>query len=148
MTFRPPLEEWDQVERTVVDPLGSTYHFSVTDDGIWREELIGLFPSPRPIETGHLNKWELRVLDAIIDQINREPIPDQAQYNGPATDDLGRYLDLTNDETTFRLSSEDRAGSYILADDPFDRWEIAALDAFVHYLGNKHGSYSGDFIIG
>jgi len=148
MIFKTPLGEWDQVERTVVDPLASTYHFSVTDDGIWTEELIGLFPVPREPETGHLKKWELRVLDTIVDQINREPIPDQAQYSGPATGDLGHYLDLTNDETTYRLSSEDRAGGYIRADDLFDRVEIAALDVFTHYLGNKYGSFTGDFIIG
>jgi hypothetical protein len=148
MPLQPPLEEWDHVTRTVTDPLSSTISFSVTDDGIWTEQLTGLFPIPPEPETGHLNRWELWVLDAIVDQINRGSIPDQVQPSTSPGDDLGRYLDLTNDDAaTYRLSSEDRGGSYVRADDPFDRLEIAALDVFMRYLDHKYGSFSDDAII-
>jgi hypothetical protein len=148
MVFKPPREEWDQVTRIVSDPAGPTLRFSVTDDGMWREELIVLSPNPPEPETGQLEDWELLVLDAIVDQINREPIPDQARCRPPVSHDVGFSLDLTNDATTSRLLSNDRGGNCILADDRLDRLEIAALDAFMSYLDNKYGEFSADTIIG
>jgi len=149
MPLKRPLENWDQVERTVFDPAGPSISFIVTDDGMWSEQLSSLVPVFPPPETGKLTKWELRVLDALIDQINREPIPDQTQ-SGPSIGDdpVGRFLNLTNGATTYQLLSEDRGGSLIRADDAWDWLEIAALDAFMGYLEEKYGSFSGDSIIG
>ena len=147
MPLKRPLTGWDQVDRTIVDPAGPTLRFSVTDDGMWTEEVTTLLPVPP--ETGQLKKWELRVLDALVDQINREPIPDQTQWVGPARDEsVGVYLDLDNGPTSYRLLSEDRAGRSVRANDKWDRLEIAALDTFMDYLETKYGTVSGDSIIG
>jgi hypothetical protein len=149
MPLKRPLEDWDQVERTVFDPAGPSLSFIVTDNGMWTEQLISLVPVPPEPETGKLAKWELRVLDALMDQINREPIPDQTQWSPPVRDDrVGLSLNLTNSATTYQLLSEDSRGSFISADDALDRLEIAALDVFLHYLEEKYGRYSGDTIIG
>jgi hypothetical protein len=121
----------------------------VKDNGMWTEQLISLVPVPPKSETGKLAKWELRVLDALIDQINREPIPDQMEWSPPVRDDrVGLSLNLTNSAITYQLLSEDSRGSLISADDALDRLEIAALDVFLHYLEEKYGRYSGDAIIG
>jgi hypothetical protein len=149
MPFRQPLADWEEVSRSVEDFISPSVCFSVTDDGMWKEERIGLFPTQPEPETGQLRKWELRVLDAIIDQINREPIPEPTQRSGPARDDFATsYLDLDNGATTYRLLETDRGGSLIRANDKLDRLEIAALDAFMDYLDNKYGSFSADTIIG
>ncbi len=149
MPLKRPLEDWDRVERTVFDPAGPSLSFVVTDNGMWTEQLGSLVPVPPQPDTGKLDKWELRVLDALIDQINREPIPDQTQWSLPVGDDpIGRFLNLTNGATTYQLLSENGRGSLISADEPWDRLEITALDVFMHYLEEKYGSYSGDAIIG
>ena len=149
MPLKRPLEDWDRVERTVYDPAGPSLSFMVKDNGMWTEQLISLVPVPPKSETGKLAKWELRVLDALIDQINREPIPDQMEWSPPVRDDrVGLSLNLTNSAITYQLLSEDSRGSLISADDTLDRLEIAALDVFLHYLEEKYGRYSGDAIIG
>jgi hypothetical protein len=149
MPLQRPLEDWDRVERTVYDPAGPSLSFMVKDNGMWTEQLISLVPVPPKSETGKLAKWELRVLDALIDQINREPIPDQMEWSPPVRDDrVGLSLNLTNSAITYQLLSEDSRGSLISADDTLDRLEIAALDVFLHYLEEKYGRYSGDAIIG
>lgn len=149
MPLQRPLEDWDRVERTVYDPAGPSLSFMVKDNGMWTEQLISLVPVPPKSETGKLAKWELRVLDALIDQINREPIPDQMEWSPPVRDDrVGLSLNLTNSAITYQLLSEDSRGSLISADDTLDRLEIAALDVFLHYLEEKYGRYSGDTIIG
>ena len=149
MPLKRPLEDWDQVERTVFDPAGPSLSFIVTDNGMWTEQLGALVPVPPEPETGKLAKWELRVLDALVDQINREPIPDQMEWSPPVRDDrVGLSLNLTNGATTYQLLSEDSRGSLASADDALDRLEIAALDVFMHYLEEKYGRYSGDAIIG
>ncbi len=142
-----PLADWDQVERVVYDPAGPSLSFIVTDNGMWREQLTSLPPSEP--ETGKLAKWELRVLDALVDQINREPIPEPTQWSGPVRDDpVQGYLNLDNGATTYSLLETDRRGSLIRADDKLDILEIAALDKFMAYLDNKYGSFSTDAIIG
>ncbi len=149
MPHKPPLAEWEEVSRSATDFISPSVHFSVTDDGMWKEERIGLFPTQPEPETGQLKKWELRVLDAIIDQINREPIPEPTQWSGPARDDYATVsLSLDNGATTYRLLETDRGGSLIRAHDKWDRLEIAALDAFMSYLDNKYGSFSTDAVIG
>jgi hypothetical protein len=149
MPLRQPLTEWDQVERTVFDPAGPSLSFIVMDNGMWTEQLGSLVPNPPQPETGELDEWEVWVLDALVDQINREPIPDQTQWGPPVGDDpVGSFLNLTNGETTYQLFSEDGRGSLIRADDAWDTLEIAALDVFLHYLEEKYGRYSGDTIIG
>ena len=149
MPLQRPLEDWDRIERTVYDPAGPSLSFMVKDNGMWTEQLISLVPVPPKSETGKLAKWELRVLDALIDQINREPIPDQMEWSPPVRDDrVGLSLNLTNSAITYQLLSEDSRGSLISADDTLDRLEIAALDVFLHYLEEKYGRYSGDAIIG
>ena len=149
MPLKRPLEDWDQVERTVFDPAGPSLSFIVTDNGMWTEQLGALVPVPPKPETGKLAKWELRVLDALVDQINREPIPDQMQWNPPVEDDsIGRFLNLTNGATTYQLLSDGGRDGLIRADDELDTLEIAALDVFLHYLEEKYGRYSGDTIIG
>jgi hypothetical protein len=85
MPHKRPIADWDQVERVVYDPAGPSLSFIVTDDGMWTERLTGLVP--RDPENGPLTKWELRVLDALVDQINREPIPEPTQWSAPVRDD-------------------------------------------------------------
>jgi hypothetical protein len=149
MALKRPLEDWDRVERTVFDPAGPSLSFIVTDNGMWTERLTSLVPNPPQPETGKLSRWEFLVLDALVDQINREPIPDQTQSSPPIGDDpVGSFLNLTNGATTYQLLSEDSRGSLIRADDSWDWLEIAALDAFMGYLEEKYGSFSGDSIIG
>src|SRR5215217_3684479 len=131
MPFKRQLADWEEVSRSVEDFISPSVRFSVTDDGMWKEEWIGLFPTQPEPETGHLKKWELRVLDVIIDQINREPIPEPTQWSGPARDDFATAsLSLDNGATTYRLLETGRGGSFISADDRLDRLEIAALDRF------------------
>ena len=147
MSLKRPLEDWGQVQRTVYDPAGPSLSFIVTDNGMWTEQLGALVPIPP--ETGKLTKWELRFLDALVDQINCEPIPNKSQWSPPVGyDPPGRFLNLTNGATTYQVLSEDGRGRLISADDPWDRLEIATLDVFMHYLDEKYGSYSGDAIIG
>ncbi len=147
MPFKRPLADWDQVERVVYDPAGPSLSFIVTDNGMWREQLTSLPPSEP--ETGKLAKWELRVLDALVDQINREPIPEPTQWNAPVRDDpVQGYLNLDNGATTYRLLANGRGGTLISADDKLDVLEIAALDKFMDYLEHKYGSFSADTIIG
>jgi hypothetical protein len=149
MPRKQPLADWDHVERAVFDPAGSSLSFVVTDNGMWTERLTSLVPNPPKPEMGHLTKWEFRILDALVDQINREPIPEPVQWNGPAREDaVGDYLDLDNGPATYRLLSHDRGGSFISADDKLDVLEIAALDKFMEYLEHKYGSFSADAIIG
>ncbi|MGF9764215.1 hypothetical protein AAII07_54850 [Microvirga sp. 0TCS3.31] len=149
MPFKRPLEDWDKVERTVFDPAGPSLSFIVTDNGMWTEQLGALVPVPPEPDAGKLDKWELRVLDALVDRINREPIPDQTQWSLPVGDDpVGRFLNVTNGATTYQLLSKDGRGGSIRADDALDTLEIAALDVFLHYLEEKYGRYSGDTIIG
>ena len=82
MPHKPPLAEWEEVSRSATDFISPSVHFSVTDDGMWKEERIGLFPTQPEPETGQLKKWELRVLDVIIDQFNLEPIPEPRNGTG------------------------------------------------------------------
>ena len=35
MPRKQPLADWDHVERTVFDPVGSSLSFVVTDNGMW-----------------------------------------------------------------------------------------------------------------
>ncbi len=148
MSHKWPIADWDQVERVVYDPAGPSLSFIVTDDGMWTERLTSL--PPRESETGHLKKWELRVLDALVDQINCEPIPEPTQWSAPVRDDpVAGYLNLDNGATTHLLLASDRRGSSLIsADDTLDVLEIAALDVFMDYLETKYGSVSGDSIIG
>ncbi len=149
MPHKRPIADWDRVERTVYDPAGPSLSFIVTDNGMWTERLTSLVPNPPQPETGRLTKWEFRILDALVDQINREPIPEPTQWSGPARDDsVGSYLHLDNGPTTYRLLSHTHRSSLISADDKLDVLEIAALDKFMDYLEHKYGSFSADAIIG
>ena len=149
MPHKRPIADWDHVERTVYDPAGASLSFIVTDNGMWREQLTSLVPNPPQPETGRLTKWEFRILDALVNQINREPIPEPTQWGGLARDDsVAGYLDLDNGPTTYRLLSHDRGGTSISADDKLDVLEIAALDKFMNYLEHKYGSFSADAIMG
>jgi hypothetical protein len=136
MALRPPLAEWSFVTRTVNEG-GPSHEFSVLKDGTVLEFVGG----SEPFEY-HLTVLELKVLDALVDQINREPIPQEPKTFRPDGDSQDRLLFIGDVADPFGvpdlLFADLPEGTIYAADDKLDIVEIAALNAYMAYLDRKY----------
>ena len=85
----------------------------------------------------------MKILDALVDRINREPIPLEQTIFPPDGDKRDHSLVLDNDlddsEPGYTLFSDNPAATSYAADDKLDYLEIAALNAYLSYLDRKYG---------
>jgi len=97
------------------------------------------------VESGRLTWLDLIIVDALVNQINRETVPTTPVDLPPDGDNTTR--DLLDNGPSSRPLLEDLIGraSYF-ADDALDFLEIEAFDAFVNYLDRRYGTDPGETI--
>jgi hypothetical protein len=139
--------EWFGVD-LVAYPSGSgdVHHFGILHDGTWIED----DPLPQGTEFGKVNAFELKILDLLIGQILKEPVPDTPGFEFPPQNNdetTGLTLEYRG-RHTYRLYDDEPDGVSYYADDLLDVVEIGALNAFVRYLDRKYGTDPGEAIIG
>ncbi|MFO1141762.1 MAG: hypothetical protein U1E59_05120 [Amaricoccus sp.] len=144
-----PLAEWSSVtiaiDQLSADGLGHTGSFTVSADGSW-----GSFGENRSehsgtawASSGLLERWELRLLDRLLDIVNREPIPDATTRVSHRVPEDSHSLVLSNPGETATLfeNRDERAehpGAYVAFDDRADIAEIAAVGLLMNHLGDKY----------
>jgi hypothetical protein len=133
-----PLVEWQAVTKSTSVP-GLFHTFTVADDGsIFETNNRQVYGS----EPNYITRTELKILDALVDRINREPIPLEPVVFLPDGNDQDRLLTLDNDRDPFEgvitLFSDNSAGTAYAADDKLDFVEIAVLNAYLGYLDQKY----------
>jgi hypothetical protein len=137
MALSQPLAEWSYVTRGVHD--GETSReFTVLNDGSVIEFSGG------DVHYDTISRLELRILDALADQINREPIPPADSTSFPSDGDGGdRFLFLGNEAEPIGINNvlflDTAEGTTYASDDALDVVEIAALNAYMAYLDRKYG---------
>jgi hypothetical protein len=154
---RQPLVDWLGVEifETEMNADGTVDNaeFIVADNGEWAEFYTktkdGVVVERPDFDFGTIAPWELKILDTLLDRVNRETIPttptlvtqttlpnDHAVtlINGPINEDVTCTL--------FQKLSDDSpaSGTYFAYDDSGDIAEITAVTAFIIYLEHKYGS--------
>jgi hypothetical protein len=144
MFWGKPLVEWHAVTTSTVnrDPeAGSVHSFTVNSDGSFQEinNRVPFLSEPDTIT------WtELKILDVLVDRINREPIPLEHQIFPPDGSKQDHFLELVNDPDPFEgvhtLFSDNPAATSYAADDKLDFVEIAVLNAYLNYLDHKYDS--------
>ena len=98
----PLIAEWQLVTKATGNPEGTLFHtFSVSNDGTITETNNRLVFVSGPHA---LTPTEFKILDALVNQINREPIPADHLTFPPDRDDQDRWLSLDNDPDIFGLS--------------------------------------------
>jgi hypothetical protein len=144
MAWIEPLAEWERVSKSTIDndpETGSVHVFTVYPDGSFEEfhNRTHFLSEPDTL------KWtELKILDALLDQINREPIPLEHQIFPPDGNQQDHLLELDNDPDPFEgvhtLFSDNPAARSYATDDKLDFLEIAALNVYLDYLDHKYDS--------
>ncbi|WP_046867216.1 hypothetical protein [Microvirga massiliensis] len=141
--------QWQSVQRFDLPfgALGSqTHSFEVRNDGTWTEHNPGATGDPGVIVEGTLTRTELRILDFLLDQINREPIPTNVGFTRPPDGDNNHvWIDVDNQPGVVfgedqRLYDESPAlGRRYWSDDKLDVLEITALNLYLEHLDSKYG---------
>jgi hypothetical protein len=150
---QPVLYDWGQVayQETVPNNTGSSDFdfFLVNDDGTYEDQTLqnGVVTT----ETGTITKKELKQLDKLVDQINRDPYDPSQSIQTPDDDPVSaHYLTIGTQQPVNGGPAErhdiyhdqfgDGVETYRGANDQTDVQEYDALLAYMQALDARYGS--------
>jgi hypothetical protein len=146
---QPILYDWDSLRYETYpngDNLSEFNRFVINDDGTWTETTSTEGGTVQTVETGRLTQKELKQIDALADQINRDPYSPTEVMQFPQDDPSGSEfssLELFNDGSQRIVHVDDSRSDFerdnYWGNDTADVQEANALEAAVQILDARYG---------